>query len=312
MMPKLTILRGISGSGKSTWARQQNATVVSRDAIRDMLFPLHADFPNLYYAVPKDQLSENENRVSVVQDSMIAGLLKAGQDVIVDNTNIEWKYVRALARIGYRHGAEVEVKVFDVDVIEACRRDDMRFAAGGRSVGHNVISKQHERFKANKSMTLEPVQDVKPYTGTPGMPKAFMVDIDGTLAHMGDKRGPFEWHNVGLDDVDETIAMIVRILGSSNFALALGHLNVIVMSGRDEVCREQTEEWLELHGIVYDELFMRPEKDMRPDNIVKAELFDTHVRDNYDVQFVLDDRDQVVEMWRRMGLKVLQVAEGDF
>jgi len=65
-------------------------------------------------------------------------------------------------------------------------------------------------------------------------------------------------------------------------------------------------------GVNFDELFMRPEGDMRPDNIVKAELFDTYVRDNYDVQFVIDDRDQVVDMWRRMGLACLQVAPGDF
>ena len=32
----------------------------------------------------------------------------------------------------------------------------------------------------------------------------------------------------------------------------------------------------------------------------------------YDVEFVLDDRDRVVKMWRDRGLKVLQVAEGDF
>ncbi len=32
----------------------------------------------------------------------------------------------------------------------------------------------------------------------------------------------------------------------------------------------------------------------------------------YTIKFVLDDRNQVVEFWRSLGLTVLQVAEGDF
>lgn len=57
---------------------------------------------------------------------------------------------------------------------------------------------------------------------------------------------------------------------------------------------------------------MRPEGDKRKDSIVKAELFDKHIKDNYAVDFVLDDRNQVVKMWRDMGLKCLQVAPGEF
>lgn len=306
-MTKLTILRGISGSGKSTWARQQNAIVVSRDDIRVMLY---GDDVVDYYKQDKDAFIAYEQTVTVIQDQMIAGLLRAGKDVIVDNTNIEWKYVKALAKIGYRYGAEVEVKVFDVPLGEAMRRDEFRGRSGGRWVGNEVIKKQYERFSKNKNLTLDSVVPPKPYNGTPGKPKAFLVDIDGTLARMVN-RGPFDWTRVGEDEVEEVIADIVNVLGSTNFAMDMSHYKVIVMSGRDSVCRVETEAWLD--GIItYDNLFMRPEKDMRPDNIVKAELFDTYVRDNFDVQFVLDDRDQVVDMWRRMGITCLQVAEGDF
>lgn len=302
-MSKLTILRGVSGSGKSTWATQQNAVVVSRDAIRLAFFGSNDQD---YYMVDSDVLREKENTVTVLQDAAIAGALKAGKDVIVDNTNTEWKFVKSIAKIGYRYGAEVEVKVFDVPLITAVMRDLGRHQAGGRRVGEQIIKNQYERLQKTKGLTLPEVPPVEPYAGTPGKPKAFLVDIDGTLAHMRDYRGPFDWKNVGLDDVDEKIAYIVKTLALDP------DIRIIVMSGRDEVCRGETEEWLELHGIMYDDLFMRPEKDMRPDNIIKAELFDNYVRDNFDVQFVLDDRDQVVEMWRRMGLTCLQVAPGDF
>ena len=305
-MAKMIILRGVSGSGKSTWARQQNAIVVSRDAIRVMLY---GDDGPEYYAAEKSLLSARENNVTIMQDSMIESALKAGADVIVDNTNIEWKYVKALAKIAHRVGAEVEVKVFDAPLPWAVANDESRAAFGGRSVGADIIRKQHQRLQGTKDKTLEPAFVPTPYHGTPGKPKAFLVDIDGTLAHMKN-RSPYDWKRVGEDDVDEKIADIVAIIGSS--LEEANRYHVVVMSGRDEVCRDETEVWLIDNGIPYDELFMRPEGDMRPDNIIKAELFDKHVRDNFDVMFVLDDRDQVVAMWRAMGLTCLQVAPGDF
>jgi hypothetical protein len=52
--------------------------------------------------------------------------------------------------------------------------------------------------------------------------------------------------------------------------------------------------------------------DMRNDSIVKEEIYEEHIKPRFNVRFVLDDRDRVVKMWRENGLKVLQVAEGDF
>jgi hypothetical protein len=49
-----------------------------------------------------------------------------------------------------------------------------------------------------------------------------------------------------------------------------------------------------------------------PDFRVKYDLFSEYIRDKYSVKFVLDDRQQVVDMWRRLGLKCLQVQAGDF
>jgi len=311
-MPKMIILRGVSGSGKSTWAQQQSAIVVSRDAIRAMQYG--SDGPD-YYDVDKAVLRQREETVTVIQDAMIEASLRAGNDVIVDNTNIEWKYVKALAKIANRVGADVEVKVFDEALNFALANDKFRGNSGGRRVGDEIIRKQHQRLQGTKDKTLEPVFVPAPYEGTPGKPKAFLVDIDGTLAHMRDYRGPFDWAKVDKDDVDSIIADIVNTL-TDNYSWT-GHpvYTAIVMSGRDESCRDLTQTWLHFHGIQHDHLFMRPANDMRPDNIVKAELFDNYVRDNFDVQFVIDDRRQVVEMWQRMGLKVLNVAGldgGDF
>ena len=131
-------------------------------------------------------------------------------------------------------------------------------------------------------------------------PTAIMVDIDGTLAHMKG-RSPFEWHRVGEDKLDQIIANITR-----------HYSHVIVVSGRDEVCRPETEKWLRKHDVRFELLVMRPKNDNRPDEIVKLELYEQYIKPHYSIEFVLDDRNKVVKMWREHGLKCLQVAEGDF
>jgi hypothetical protein len=88
--------------------------------------------------------------------------------------------------------------------------------------------------------------------------------------------------------------------------------DVVFMSGRDESCRAETEAWLAKHVGTAGPLHMRPAGDMRKDSLVKRELFDQHIAGRYAVRLILDDRDQVVSMWRAMGLTVLQCAAGDF
>jgi predicted kinase len=292
-MTTLTIMRGVSGSGKSTRARQiadaTNAQIVSRDDIRLGIFNTEFD-PAI------------EDRVSVFEKSAIEGFLRAGIDVISDNTNIEWKYVKATAKIGHRQGADVRVEVVDAPLHVCLARNSLRALVGGRDVPESIIRKQHDRFQGTRNNVLDPVAELIPYDGTPGKEAAIMVDIDGTLAKMIN-RGPYDWLRVEEDEAMGRIVELVNVLSDE--------FRIIVMSGRDAVCRQQTINWLDKH-IFFDNLFMRPEKDMRADNIVKAELFNDHVRDNYDVKFVLDDRQQVVDMWRAMGLTCLQVAPGDF
>ncbi len=73
-----------------------------------------------------------------------------------------------------------------------------------------------------------------------------------------------------------------------------------------------TTHWLELHGIPFNELLMRADNDYRSDEIIKEELYFNSINPRFDVVGVLDDRDRVVQMWRRIGLACLQVAPGDF
>jgi hypothetical protein len=90
-------------------------------------------------------------------------------------------------------------------------------------------------------------------------------------------------------------------------------VKIILMSGREDNSRSQTMNWLSYNRIPYNALYMRKTGDMRKDSVVKKELFEAHVKDQFYVQFVLDDRNQVVDLWRlELGLLCLQVNYGDF
>jgi len=117
-------------------------------------------------------------------------------------------------------------------------------------------------------------------------------------------RSPFDWKRVGEDVVDPVVRwMLERFQNEAK---------IIIVSGRDSVCRKETEDWLLENGILYDELFMRGENDMRKDSIIKREIYENYIKDKYNVMLVVDDRQQVVDTWREMGMKVAQVEPGDF
>ncbi len=136
--------------------------------------------------------------------------------------------------------------------------------------------------------------------------KTWLVDIDGTLALKGD-RGPYDWHRVSEDSPNEPVITVVRALR------AAGH-GMIFVSGRMECCRDATAAWLSDHlfPVLGMLLMMRPDGDYRPDDVLKRDIYETRLRDRFDIAGVIDDRSRVVKAWREMGLTCLQVAEGDF
>lgn len=291
-MVQMILTRGIPASGKTTYAKVWASAApkrvrINRDDLRFMLY-------NAYHADHID-----EDAVTKLQYAAITAALKAGHSVIVDDTNLNDRFVRKLVAVGHRAGVPVSVMDFPVDLQEALRRNALR----DRKVPEDVIRQMHDRFVNRKPVDVEP-PNLRPYKGTPGKPKAVIVDIDGTLAKMT-TRGPFDWKRVGEDELVENVRDTVNALWEAGF-------KVIVLSGRDGVCHNETWDWLAIHDVLFDEFWMRAPGDMRPDNIIKAELFDAHIRDDFDVRFVIDDRDQVVQMWRAMGLQCFQVQEGDF
>lgn len=145
-----------------------------------------------------------------------------------------------------------------------------------------------------------------------------ICDIDGTIAncehrkhYVTERPKNHEAFYAGVKD-DTPIWSVIKLV-QTLLAYEGSQHELVFVTGRPERCRTDTVEWLK-HTHLYPNdytLLMRKDKDYRQDYIVKQEILDTHI-DKSRVWLVLDDRKQVVDMWRRNGLTCLQVADGDF
>lgn len=282
MNKKLIMLRGISASGKTTWAKKYVAEnpgslQISKDELRAMLHD-------------GKWTPGNEKIVLDMRDALIERALRTGRTVLVADTNLHPKHEARLRQIASEQKAEFEIKDFVVDFEEALERDAKR----EHPVGYVVLKQQWNDYIRPKLHVQQNDQ----------LPSAVLCDMDGTLALLNG-RSPYDASTC------ENDAPNTRIIGMLHYHLLHG-FKIIIMSGRDSKYRPQTEAWLAKHGIIPDLLLMRVQDDKRKDAIIKEELFRAHVLPNYYTQTVFDDRDQVVRMWRDLGLNVLQVADGNF
>ena len=140
-----------------------------------------------------------------------------------------------------------------------------------------------------------------------------IVDIDGTIADLTHRlhfieQKPPDWDafhaHVAADKAIFPVIAVVR-------ALAAAEHPIFMVSGRMEKCREDTINWLRLHKVPFDALFMRPNDDYRPDTEIKNEIL-TKIGGPERVLLAIDDRKRVVEMWRSHGIKTMQVAKGNY
>lgn len=148
------------------------------------------------------------------------------------------------------------------------------------------------------------------------MNSAVVFDIDGTIADNSHRKHfveqkPKDWKAYNaLMDRDKPINDIIDILWVLKDA---GH-TIVLCTGREEVYRQTTMEWLEDQRIAdkISDIYMRPEKDYRSDAVVKVELLKQIEKDYGRPYLWFDDRQQVVDAIRAEGIRVLQVAPGNF
>jgi predicted kinase len=278
-MKKVILTKGLPASGKSTWAKK--------------IIDKH---PNNYKRINKDDLramldnskhsKDAEKFILQTRNYLILLALENGKHVIVDDTNLNPKHEKDIREL-VKGKAEVVIQDFTDVTIETCIERDLKRPA---SVGEAVIRQIWNQYLRPNPEKIE---------FNPALPNAIICDLDGTLAFLNG-RNPYDASNCHDDGLNTTVANILK------------GRNVILVSAREDRFREPTERFLKKHDIQHLHLLMRASHDSRKDSIIKREIFDTHIRGKYNIEFVLDDRNQVVEMWRQLGLVCLQVAEGDF
>lgn len=288
---EILMLKGLPGSGKSTWAKdfvEKNPgwVRVNKDSLREMMAG---------YRSGKD-----EGLILEWRNILIRSALLRGKSVVVDDTNFHPKHEAQLRMIAENMGLlskfQVEVRELKFDTpLNDCIKNDLKRP---NSVGEKVIRKMYNEY-------LAPKIEKQPWIS--GLPSAIICDLDGTLAiHNG--RSPYDIEKCDTDIPDQTVLAILGSLTSYQH-----HTKLLFVTGREEKYREKTLTWLKKHGPTWiDALWMRPTGDMREDSIVKQEIYEREIKGKYNVGFILDDRNRVVEMWRRNGLKCLQVADGNF
>ena len=149
------------------------------------------------------------------------------------------------------------------------------------------------------------------------MNKTVIFDLDGTLALIDKRRdlatkdnGKMDWDvffnpdNIDLDIPNQTVVDMADMLNKQGYT-------ILILSGRSDVTYQATIDWLNKHDIWFDNLIMRTKHyHYTKDSDLKQMWLDSIGKDN--VAMVFDDRNQVVDMWRKNGLTCFQVADGDF
>lgn len=284
---------GVSASGKTTWANQFSKefgyVTISRDNFRAAICKPFS------WAAWKKLGSRGEKEVNALQASWIGTSIARGNNVIICDTNLtprNWKHIaEQFSNAGY----SVWFKFFPVDWKTAVERDNAR----PNGVGYSVLAQQFEKihafqYKADRTR----LQNLNGKNMD-----AVLCDIDGTLAHMT-TRGPYDYDQVSTDSVDLEVLEILNGMFNQGY-------QIVIVSGRDGICKEDTYNWLLKHlgklGIFFYH-YQRAAGDKRPDDVIKTELLDQIIQDGFNPKMVFDDRPRVAQKWRALGLKVFQVG----
>ena len=154
--------------------------------------------------------------------------------------------------------------------------------------------------------------------------KAVIFDIDGTLANCDHRihhllKQPKDWDSffseMKKDSLNKGVASIY------NDFIRNGNYEILVVTGRPVKYIHDTILWFRGNNLIYPvygtnkekpRFFFRAKDDFTDDDIMKKKIYNEQIKDKYEVLFVIEDRQRVVDMWRSLGLTCLQCKKGNF
>ena len=291
-MSKLVIIRGLPGSGKSTWAKAWvnedpiNRVRLNWDDMRNMMGP---------YWVPE---RENTNVLKELREKFLKHMMERNWDIVCDNMNLNPKEIEFYENIVKEfnedgHPYTIEFKDFFISVEECIRRDAMR----ANPIGEKTIKSLFHKYmplivgsEHRKKIESQP-------TYRADKPDCIIVDMDGTLAFNLSGRSFFD--DIDMIKYDTPLLATVSILRAMKMT---GTCNIFIVTGRSEKSREATEVWLTENNIPFDKVFMREDGDFSHSNDFKQKVYEDNIKNNYNVLFVLDDDTKCMKMYQEQGL----------
>lgn len=295
---KIILCRGIQGSGKSTWAKQwvaedpEHRVRINNDDIRNML--------GVYWVTSREDL------VTDIKKNSVQYAMHRNYDIVIDNMNLNPKEVKFWEDIVKAHNNnsidkyEIKFKDFFIPLEECIRRDAVR----PNPIGEKVIRDTWRRYKhfIQTTEVERYVNNLKAWDL--GKSTCVVVDMDSTLCFNTTKR---PWYGEG---AAEGMINDIENYGVCETVLALAQeYPIIIATGRDTSQEEVTKKWLSEHSIEPTRCYFRKEGDYRKGVEVKREQIEDIMK-NYNILVVFEDSEPIVQMYRDMGLTVLQPNKG--
>lgn len=326
----ILFLMGIPASGKSTYAKKlvrddKSYKRVNKDELRFMVHD--EDFSTFD--------KEKEKFIERTRDALIFQALNDGYNVVVDDTNLAEKHWSRIVQIATdwskaHDGAPivVEQKLIELPLEEALARNAAR--VGKTRVPDTVVYNMHaqltgqthdpkkikaakDRRKRQEAADRLRVYDYRPFD--PSKLTVVVFDMDGTTS-IPTGRNPYDEEKCLSDGCNEPVLGLLHDL--------MHRYPLVGVTGRQDKVKDITCQWLRNHGVKFFdpevdekpvgvlEVFTRKTGDRRHDYEVKVEIYEQEIFPRFNVKFVLDDRQQVVDAIRKLGVAVFQVAPGNF
>lgn len=295
MEKQLILMVGPCGSGKSTIAQQykkEGFTYINQD-------------------------SQGRQHLQFFETAILAG-----ENVIVDRMGFtkqqRSRYIDIAKNNGYSTKIIVLHESYQTCLSRCLARQGHETIKDGDAARSalNMFFSKYERVEDSEADSVERrwPEGLKPMV--------VICDLDGTLCNIehrlhyvhppeGQKKNwKAFFDEMDSDTPNKWCADLVNFYSS--------RYTIIYCSGRPDDRRRQTNEWLKKYNLLFQTfegdnyLFMRNRADHRPDNIAKEIILDFEILTRFTPYFMVDDRQQVVDMWRGRGYTCLQCAAGDF
>jgi predicted kinase len=298
--PTVVLTCGLPASGKTTWAedfvkQHPQVRIVCRDDFR------RRD-PNYRKGVKNNAI---EKAAKQWRDDLMRGCVALGEHAIIADTNLnlESRIADVQRLLNGKHYRLMVADFRHVCVEDCLKRDKLR----QNSVGSDVIIKLFYQHLVPEPVKIDSVPN--------WIARAVFVDLDGTTAIKHGGRDHYAKEGFLADYPNEhVINMINSYMDDAHEKEQLNWAGVFFLTGRgaNETGRNEIHEWVKRyfprHALVTSSVLFRPENDMRPDYVVKREMYDKVVGMGYTPVLAFDDRPQVCRMWDLLGLNTIKIG----